>query len=190
MSKWNKRYPTLLANNTDKNILAGFYKDKPMIKIVSKKNLMQFYKRNIPDNVFEKRRAEFYLNMFDNPLVDALYIYFMDKDEYIGECVLVFRDEREIYEFEYEKDILGNNDSCLIKNLWIRNNMRGKGYFTKFLNEIKTLAYKKGCRCLVFSVAKNNTHAIDIYSHLKAYRFCEEREYSDVGQMLFMKIDL
>jgi len=161
-----------------------------MIKIVSKNELIDFYKKYPTDNSFEKRRQELYLDMYDNPLVDALYIYYMDEDEYIGECVLIFRDERKICEFEYEKDLVNKKDACLIKNLWIRDDKRGVGYFTKFLNEIKILAKKKNCRFLNSSVSKDNIHAIDVYKHFNAYEFDKEHFYDDVGKMLFMQINL
>ena len=86
-----------------------------MLKIVSKNELIDFYKKYPPNNNFEKRRADLYLDMYDNPLVDALYIYYMENNEYIGECVLVFKDERKTYEFEYEKDLVNKKDTCLIK---------------------------------------------------------------------------
>lgn len=161
-----------------------------MIKIVSKNELIDFYKKYPANSSFEKRRKEFYIDMYDNPLVDALYLYYMDGDEYIGECVLVFRDNRKTFEFEYERDLINKLDSCLIKNLWIREDKRGMGYFTKFLNEIKILAKNKRCKYLKFSVSKENTHALEVYKHLNAYTIGKEHFYNDVGQMIFMQIDL
>lgn len=161
-----------------------------MIKIVSKNELVDFYKKCPANESFEKRRREFYLDMYDNPLVDALFIYYMNEDEYIGECVLVFKDERKTFEFEYEKDLVNKMDACLIKNLWIRDDRRGMGYFTKFLNEIKTLAKEKKCKYLNFSVSKDNTHALEVYKHLNAYEIGQERSYSDTGKIVFMQIKL
>lgn len=161
-----------------------------MIKFVSKNELIDYYKQCPQNNDFEKRRADLYLNMYDNPLVDALYLYYMDKDEYIGECILIFKDNRKTFEFEYENDLVNKPYTCLLKNLYIRDDKCGMGYFTKFLNEIKIIAKNKKCKYLTFSVSKDNTHALKVYKHLNAYQVGKEHFYNDIGQTIFMQIDI
>jgi len=161
-----------------------------MVKIITKKDFMDYYKKQPARSSFEKRRANFYLDMYDNPLVDALYLHYIDNNEFIGECVLIFKDERSCYEFEYEKDILKKKSACLIKNLRIIENKQGLGYFSKFLNEIKQIAKTKNCKYLTFSVNKDNSHALAVYKHLKAHKFGEEHVYKDSGPMIFMQINI
>ncbi len=160
-----------------------------MIKDVTKQDLVNMYKQHPATNAFEKRRMQFYFDMYDNPLVDAKYLVYTDGGEYVGECVLVFKDERKHFEFEYEKDILAKSGTCLIKNLYIAENKQGKGYFSKFLDEIKGLAKAKNCIHLTMAVATDNKKAVDIYKHLNAKVF-DEKQYQDVGSMLFMQIEV
>ena len=44
------------------------------IKVISKKDLINYYKKHPAGSSFEKSRENFYLDMYDNPLIDALYL--------------------------------------------------------------------------------------------------------------------
>ena len=158
-----------------------------MIKIVSYNELLKEFESYPPTSQFEKKRYSLTLDMFNNPLVDALYLNYYEDDCFIGECVLVFFDRRDDFEFEYEKDILNRNKTCLLKNLWIMEKHRGKGMFTKFFSEIKTLVKQKGYDKIIFAVADNNAHAIEVYKHLNCKETGEKYFYNDVGNMTFME---
>ena len=138
-----------------------------MLKIVSKQEYIDFCKKHPPMQEWEKRRFKLYYDMFDNPLVDANYVYFLDnQSNYLGECVLCFKDKREETEFEYEKLLRNRQNCCLLKNLWIEEGHRGKGLFSVMLKQIEQLVLKHNCNKIVLSVDKQNVHAREVYEHL------------------------
>ena len=97
-----------------------------------------------------------------------------DNEKFVGQGVMVFKDLRSECEFEYEYKLLNRNRCCLLKNIFIQEDYRGKGYFTLLLKEMERLARIKGYRFLILSVTKDNVRAQKVYEHLGFVKTDEE----------------
>ncbi|MBR4270446.1 MAG: GNAT family N-acetyltransferase [Clostridia bacterium] len=161
-----------------------------MIEIASKKQFEECYKNYKFSSNEEECQYKLYKEIFDNPKVDALLVYYIENSKYIGECVLVFKDKRKELEFLCEYDLVNIPKVCMMKNLCIyEEENRGKGYFTKFLKEIENLVKEKQFNSIIISVSTNNTHAIDVYKHL-GFIEMDKKKYKDTGDMIVMKKEL
>ncbi|MBQ8748853.1 MAG: GNAT family N-acetyltransferase [Clostridia bacterium] len=160
-----------------------------MIKEITKAELQKVYSKNTDTSDFVLRRIKFDLDMFDNPNVDMKYLeIFDDNENYVGQGVIVFQDFRNECEFEYEYKLLNRDRCCLLKNIYIQEDYRGKGYFTLLLKEMERLARIKGYRYLILSVTKDNEKAQKVYEHLGFVKTDEEYNFSDIGECLvYMK---
>lgn len=159
-----------------------------MIHILTEEDYKNQLINTPPQTPFSKRRAKFYLDMFNNPLVDAKLLHFYNNQgKFIGECVLVFKDERTENEFLYEKHILNRFNACLIKNLFIEKQFQNQGYFTDFLKNIEQLCLKNNIKNLLLAVQTKNQHALDVYTHLGFSPTGERFTYSDIGEAIFMQ---
>ena len=156
---------------------------------VDKENLEKVYANNEDTSEFALRRIKFDLSMFDNSLVDMKYLWVMDKKEYAGQGIIVFKDTRSETEFEYEKELLNLPNCALIKNCYIEEPFRGRGYFSILFDYMVKLAKAKGIKRLCLSVTKENEVAQKIYLHLGFIIF-GERIYNDIGHTLLMYKDL
>ncbi|MGN1227866.1 MAG: GNAT family N-acetyltransferase [Christensenellales bacterium] len=154
-----------------------------MITKITKADLEKAYSNNTDTSEFVLKRIKFDLDMFDNDKVEMnYYTIFDDCNNYVGQGVLVFRDDRDLREFEYEEKVLNRPNHCLIKNVYIEECFRGKGYFSKLITQMEIDAKSKGFKNFILSVTDDNKLAQHIYEHLGFVRNGEEYNCSDIGK--------
>ena len=121
---------------------------------------MQIFK----DQIF--KHLTFEIGLFNRKSVEMDYLCLLKNNVEIGNGILVYKDKRKHFEFCYEKQLLANPNSCLLKNCYIDRRFRGLGYFRLMLSSFESKAIKHNKSKIILAVNKNNLNSISIFRHL------------------------
>ena len=102
------------------------------------------------------------------------------SDEGYRYCTLVLNDEIIGYYAICKKE----DGSLFLSKLYLKQEMRGKGFSSMMFREIKRIARKEGCELIWLTVNKGNAHAISVYKHL-GMRLLRE-QVTDIGNGFVM----
>ena len=122
--------------------------------------------KNMGVKIFEDKifkHLSFEIGLFNRKNVEMNYLHLLKDNLEIGSGILVYKDKRKHFEFCYEKQLLSNADSCLLKNCYIDKRFRGNGYFKLMLMSFESKAIMHNKSKIILAVNQNNLTSISIF---------------------------
>lgn len=77
-----------------------------------------------------------------------------------------------------------DDGTLFLSKLYLKSELRGKGFASLMWNEVKKIARNEGCEMIWLTVNKGNTHAVNVYKH-NGMRLLRE-ECTDIGNGFYM----
>ncbi len=142
---------------------------------------------NLVSGLADEIWHEYFPAIITNEQIDYMLQRFQSKDAITSQI------EKEGYKYFallFDENIIGyyavhkEDSNMFLSKLYLRKDMRHKGFASKMFKEVKRLARREGCELIWLTVNKNNSHAISVYKHLGMTLMREQQ--TEIGEGFVM----